>query len=286
MAYYFARLQDATEVMLAALGLDAAALAPAGQAAVTAGCHARYTRELRTGDIFHFRSGVIGVSADGLRLGHEILDSGDGAVCTRIEQDVALIDRASRAPRPLTAAHQRAAAGYRVDWSAEPAPAPAAGDGELIEAAVDVVKPAEVDTLGEAGLAAYIHRFSAANAHVLAAFGMTPAYSRRERRGFSTFEFRFRLTGALRAGDVARVRSGLLHLGNSSLRILHRLADGRTGATVATLEQAGVHFDLEARRPAPLPPALRERAAALLRPAAGPAVSGRGTAAGASPRTP
>jgi acyl-CoA thioesterase FadM len=36
------------------------------------------------------------------------------------------------------------------------------------------------------------------------------------------------------------------------------------GGVVATLEQSGVHFDQEARRPAPLPDALRERARALL----------------------
>ena len=33
---------------------------------------------------------------------------------------------------------------------------------------------------------------------------------------------------------------------------------------LATLEQSGVHFDQEARRPTPLPDALRERARALL----------------------
>ncbi|HSE92406.1 MAG TPA: thioesterase family protein, partial [Methylomirabilota bacterium] len=68
----------------------------------------------------------------------------------------------------------------------------------------------------------------------------------------------------LRAGDLALVRSGLLHLGNSSLRVLHRLANVRTGEVVATLEQAGVHFDMDARRPTPLPAALRERAATML----------------------
>lgn len=120
--------------------------------------------------------------------------------------------------------------------------------------------------LGEAGLAAYIHRFSAANAQLLAAFGWTPAYSRVERRGFSTFEFRLRFPGCLRGGDLAVVRSGLLHLGNSSLRALHRLANAGTGALVATLEQSGVHFDVDARRPTPLPAALRERAAAMVLP--------------------
>jgi acyl-CoA thioesterase FadM len=37
-----------------------------------------------------------------------------------------------------------------------------------------------------------------------------------------------------------------------------------SGEVVASLEQSGVHFDQEARRPAPLPDALRERARTLL----------------------
>jgi acyl-CoA thioesterase FadM len=37
-----------------------------------------------------------------------------------------------------------------------------------------------------------------------------------------------------------------------------------SGEMAATLEQSGVHFDQEARRPAPLPDAMRQRARALL----------------------
>ena len=58
--------------------------------------------------------------------------------------------------------------------------------------------------------------------------------------------------------------SGLLHVGTSSLRLFHVMSDARTGAEVATLHQAGVHFDHDARRPAPLPPDLADRARALL----------------------
>ena len=61
-----------------------------------------------------------------------------------------------------------------------------------------------------------------------------------------------------------RVRSGLIHVGKSSIRILHRMTDARTGALVATLDQAGVCLDLTARRPAPLAEDLRERAMAML----------------------
>ena len=39
-----------------------------------------------------------------------------------------------------------------------------------------------------------------------------------------------------------------------------RMTNVRTGGLIATLEQSGVHLDIAARRPAPLPPELRERA--------------------------
>lgn len=268
VAFYFARFEDAALAMLHALGLDPASLAPAGQACVTAGGYVRYRRELRVADILHMRSAVVAVEDDGLRLVHEVIDSADGVLCTTFEHDLALIDRASRARRPLPPNGRQAALARRVEVApadeGQTAPASPKGDGGFIDSSRDAIKPSEVDVLGEAGMAAYIHRFSAANSQVLAAFGFTPVYSRQERRAYSTFEFRLRFSGALRAGDLALVRTGLLHVGNSSIRIFHRMTNGRTGEPVATLEQAGVHLDLDARRPVPLPPSLRERALPLL----------------------
>jgi acyl-CoA thioester hydrolase len=132
------------------------------------------------------------------------------------------------------------------------------------DSARDTVKPAELDVTGEAALSHYVHRFSAANGHAIAGFGMTPEYMRAEHRGFSTFEFQLEVGDPLRAGDLVRVRSGVLHVGSSSLRLLHVMTREPGGAVVASLEQSGVHFDQDARRPAPLPDALRDRARALL----------------------
>ncbi len=268
VAFYFARLEDARDALLHAVGLDAEALAAGGGVCVTVECYVRYLRELRVGDILHIRTGVVGVDDEGLRLVHEVIDSGDGTTCTTVEERVALVDRKSRAPGCLSAAQRSAASARRVEppktADKRSAPARPTGDERFIDSARDAIKPTEVNLLGEATLSAYIHRFSAANSHVLAAFGLTPEYCRREHRGFSTFEFDLRVPGVLRAGDLLIVRSGLVHVGNSSVRILHRLTNARTGALAATLEQAGVNLDLDARRPSPLPASLRERALAML----------------------
>jgi acyl-CoA thioester hydrolase len=252
VAYYFARISDAGAGLLAVVGLTAAT-------ARTADSFVRYQRELRVGDIMHMESAVISVERDALVLGHKLFDSGAGTLCTTVEQRVRLAE-------PLSAETRRAVEARRVDWDGparerRPRPAGLAG---FRDSARDMVKPTEVDISGGAALSHYIHRFSAANGHAIAAFGMTPAYMRAEHRGFSTFEFQLELGSPLRPGDGVRVRSGVLHVGNSSLRILHVMTREPGDEVVATLEQSGVHFDQDARRPAPLPDGLRERARAAL----------------------
>ena len=266
VAYYFARFEDATLGLLQALGLGPEALGTR-RAAIIAECRVRYLRELRVGDLLSIRSGVISADEGGLALGHEVVDAGDGALCTTVEQRAVIVGSDRRTPLPLSRAEQDLALRHRVDWDSGPAPAAVKGptdDAHFIDAARDTLKPWEVDTQGFAAPPAFIHRFSTANGHVLAAFGMTPAYMRSERRGFSTFEFRLAFPGALRAGDFVLVRSGLAHVGKTSIRILHRMTEARTGALVATLDQSGVCLDLDARRPAPLADDLRERAMGML----------------------
>ncbi len=262
VAYYFARIADAGLGVLEASGLGAEYAARGRRACVTADCYVRYSRELRVGDILHIESGVIDVEAADLVLGHKVFNSETGEVCTTVEQRVGHVELAGRAAVPLTGAQRRAAEARRVPWDGPPRerrPRPRALDG-FLDSARDTVKPWELDVLGQSALPFYIHRFSAANGHAIAAFGMTPAYMRAERRGFSTFEFQLALGAPLAPGDPVRVRSAVLHVGRSSMRLLHVMTNERGGERVATLEQLGVHLDMDARRPTPLPdaPAGRE----------------------------
>ena len=105
-------------------------------------------------------------------------------------------------------------------------------------------------------LAAHIHRFSAAGMQILAAIGMTAAYMHERRRGFSTFELDLTQVGDAYVGEMIDVRTSLSHLGNSSLRFVHRMIAPR-GREIARLVQSGVHLDMDARRSAPIPEDLR-----------------------------
>jgi acyl-CoA thioesterase FadM len=262
VAYYFQRFEDATAAILAEMGLDGS-----GRGWIPAACQVRYLKELRVGDILHIRSGVIAADEHAVTLGHQVLNSASGDLCTTAELRVRIQDEGSAAGG-LGAEIMRAAEALRIPWdspggTSEDGRPATAGDG-FVESARDAIKPWEIAASGRAALSAYIHRFSAANAHVLAAFGMTPAYFRDERRGFSTFEFRLTFGAPLGSGDLVSVKSALLHVGSSSMRLMHHMTSNRADGLVATLEQAGVHLDLEARRASPLPPPLRERARNLL----------------------
>ena len=268
VAYYFARFGDAALGVLDAIGLGDPDTVRDGRACVTDDCFVHYRHELRVGDIMHIASGVIGVEADALVLGHKVFDSASGELCTTVEHRVRHVAVETRTAVDLSAAQRRAAESLRVEWDGpkrERRPRPAGLEG-FRDSARDTVKPWERDATGEIALAFHIHRFSAANGHAIAAFGMTPDYMRSERRGFSTFEFQLGVDGTLQSGDRVRVRSGLLHVGNSSMRLLHVMTNERSGERVASLEQLGVHLDMEARKSTPLPDALRERARAVLVP--------------------
>ena len=114
-------------------------------------------------------------------------------------------------------------------------------------------------------LPAHVHRFSAAGMQMLAAVGMTADYMHEKRRGFSTFALDLIQAGDARVGDMIAITTVISHLGNSSLRFVHRMT-GRDERDIASLVQSGVHLDLDARRSAAIPEALRPAIEALVHP--------------------
>ncbi|MBI1733607.1 MAG: thioesterase family protein [Candidatus Rokubacteria bacterium] len=259
VAYYFQRFGDAGRAVLETLGFEPARFA-------TADVYVRYLRELRAGDLMHVTSGIIGVDGEGFTAGHTLFSSESDDVAATVEHRLVRLDDGGK-PAALDRAERASLEARRVAWDAparERRPRPASLDG-FADAARDTIRPSEIDASGRVALSAYIHRFSAANGHATARFGITPAYQRDARRGFSTFEFQLALgSHDVRAGDLVRVRSALVHVGSSSMRLLHRMTNDRTDEEIATLEQAGVHLDMDARRSTPLPDDIRTRALAVL----------------------
>lgn len=251
VAYYFDRLADAAALAAKAFGLVEPARGPVR-------LDLRFVRELRAGASFHIESAPLEIVADGVRLAHRFVDSASGESVTWVEQKLAL---------PALPAELRGNIDRRlVAWEGPPIearPEPANHTG-FFPTARDRVRPADLDENGQLSLAGFVHRFTAACIQAQAAIGITAEYMEEERRGYSTFELKLAIDKAPRLGDAVLVETGILHLGNSSVRFLHRMIEPDGSKELARLGQFGVQLDLDARRPAPLPLAFKERAQALM----------------------
>lgn len=256
VAYYFDRFADASASARETFRV------PEGW--VPKEYFARFISELRAGEVFHVESGLIAVEGAAFRIGHRLVNSANGKLCTTIEERVA----AEPGSGPALSAGARAnLEAHAIPWETskeDPGLADDASAG-LIVTARDRVRPAELDWTGHLGLPGYIHRSSIGCIQLLTAMGLSPDYLREFRRGFSTFEIKLRLDapGPV-AGDALVVASGLMQLGMSSVRMIHRISDARSGRRVATVRQSGVQFDLEARRSTAIPGELRAKAAGLV----------------------
>jgi acyl-CoA thioesterase FadM len=262
IAYYFDRLEEAAANLADELGLGD--LLRCGR--FPRRLDARFVRELRAGSAFHVESAAIGgdgqVSDNALRLGHRFVDSATRETVTWFDEHWDL------SAAPLTPG-QRITVGERLAaWNGpapETRPEPTTTAG-FIPTARGRVKPGDLDTAGCFALSAIVHRFSNASAQSGTAIGFDAEFMEKHRRGFSTFELTVRISGALRLDEPYLIETGIGHLGNSSMRMIHRMTDPRVGAEVARVGQYGVNLDLDARRPARWPDDIRDRAVALVVP--------------------
>lgn len=258
IAYYFDRFADATRNLLDLIGEGEGlgAVVNAGPSRL----HVTFQNELRAGSQFHILSAVTGIDAGALRLGHQVMDSTGGNTVTWLSETVAL-------PATLAAATRAKLAALAMAW---PGPKvterPASKAAQGLATVRDRVKPWEIGESGTLSLPAHVHRFSAAAMQTLAAIGMTAAYMKDQRRGFSTFEIDLELASASRVGDIIDVSTVVTHLGKSSIRFLHTMRCKTSGRQLASMGQSGVHLDMDARRSTPMPEELRALAGKLLTP--------------------
>ena len=255
IAYYFDRLEEAEPNLADALGLGER-LRGGGFARRL---DVRFARELRAGSSFQVEGAVLGLD-EGLRLGHRFVDSANGETVTWIDE------RWDLANAPLSGEERGALDGRLATWEgpvAEIRAEPKSTEG-FIPTARGRVRPADLDSAGHFGLAAIVHRFTDACIQAGSAIGMDSEYMEKSRRGFSTFELALRIGGALGLDEPYLVETGIAHLGNSSLRLVHVMTDPRSGREIARLGQYGVNLDLDARRPARWPDEVRTRAAKLV----------------------
>jgi acyl-CoA thioesterase FadM len=253
IAYYFDRLSDAERSIAEALGLREFLR----DARFVRRFYVRFVRELRAGSSFQIESAPIGVEA-GLRLGHRFVDSANGEVVTWIAESWDLPSGGLPMERQSAIASRLGAwEGPAAEERTEPQ-----GDEGFIATARGRVRPGDLSADQRFSVAAMVHRFTDGCVQAGAAIGMDAEFLEKNRRGLSTFELALRIGGSLALDESYVVETGIAHFGNSSLRLVHRMSDARSGTEVARLGQFAVNLDLDARRPARWPDDIRMRAEA------------------------
>jgi acyl-CoA thioester hydrolase len=68
----------------------------------------------------------------------------------------------------------------------------------------------------------------------------------------------------LLAGDIVSVHSGIIEIGNQSLRMIHEMRNDVTGELSARTTIVGVHIDTKVRKACALPAEVRARARGVI----------------------
>lgn len=256
IAFYGERFGDAAASLLARLA--------SGRHFRTVSLLVRYRQELRAGEAIAIRSGVLGTvegarSERQVRLGHEMAMS-DGSVATVAEHLLAPRNAKMRAGLKTTLEAATAT------WNAEPfASVKLPASHGALASLRDRVKSWELDESGRLSLLGHVRRLSTAGSHLMTAVGMTGDHIRQQRRGFATFETRLALAPwQPSAGAEVAASSGFLAIGRSSVTMIHDLVEVKGGERIARFYQAGVYFDLDRRRSAPVPEPMREKAVPMM----------------------
>ena len=268
VAFYFERLEHAMLGLLETVGLGPDYMARARHGCVPVDTFVRYMRELRVGDILHVESGVIDADEAGLHVGHKLFDSETRTVCASFEQRLVHVALPGRTPAALSAAQRQAIEARRVSWDGparEPRRAPKGLEGFLDSGArrgeADRAEPGR----GERALVLRPPLLGGRRPPHVRHRVHTRLHAQRA-PGLLDVRVPDDVRRPAPARTPVQVKSALLHVGSSSLHMCHQMHNGRTGEHVATLHQLGVHLDMNARRPAPLPETIRVKAKDRLAP--------------------
>ncbi len=139
---------------------------------------------------------------------------------------------------------------------------------ELIVSYKGVVYPSQCDHMGHMNVMWYVGKFDEASWQLFFALGLTPSRLRDSKRGMAGLEQRIEYKRELRPGDVVTVRSGVLEVGEKTIRFVHRMDNDETGEVAAMTILTAVYLDVVARRSCALPEDVRQRARELIVPGA------------------
>jgi acyl-CoA thioester hydrolase len=127
-----------------------------------------------------------------------------------------------------------------------------------------LIFPWQCDHMGHMNVMYYVHAFDQAFGGLLAEAGFTPAAMRETTMGFADVKHEIEYRAEQRAGDRIVVTGGFSRVGNSSAQVKLTMTNPDTSAVAAVTTITSVHFDLKARRSAPIPDEVRARIGTLM----------------------
>ncbi|MFO1096950.1 MAG: thioesterase family protein [Xanthobacteraceae bacterium] len=129
---------------------------------------------------------------------------------------------------------------------------------------IGTVYPWQCDHVGHMNVMWYVGKFDEATWTFFHHLGVTPTYLRQANRGMAAVQQTIQYRKELMAGDVLRVESQLLDMRDKVVRFVHIMMNVEEETPAAICELTGVHMDTAMRKSTPFPPAIREKAAALI----------------------
>ena len=127
-----------------------------------------------------------------------------------------------------------------------------------------IVYPVQCDVMGHMNVQHYIGAFDQAGWHLVGAIGYKPSWLKERKLGWADRRYEVDFIAELPVGSMFEIRSRFLKVGRTSLTTHHAMYNSETGALSAELTAVTILFDLDARKPAPLPPEMVEGAKAHL----------------------
>jgi acyl-CoA thioester hydrolase len=250
--FYSSFAHDASAHLLNALGFGPRVQAAAGAKVSVAEDHIRYHREFRVVDTVEVRSAPLEIGERDFLAYHEVSNPADGTVAATVRRRI-LSDRpwpeafraraeAARAVLPDIAKPRSVGTALPLLTLRE---APATG---LIEVGRSTVTPEECDDKGEFLPRHCFGRYSDGAPFLWNHLGFDRAAMQERQEGSVVVEMRNEHHGALRAGDLVLVLSGLASFTDKILTFSHFLFEAETGTLVACAEAVGMKFDQKIRK--------------------------------------
>lgn len=268
----------------AALHMPRAFAADAGATLLPLDAHIRFIREARTCERLIMHGGVLELGESDVRVCLD-MRHGDGAPCS------AFTLRAAHAePRDLKAfgwsQQTRAAAGplmcaqpaHAAPRSIDPkraSSAPSLARAEqlgVLRTGGFLVTPDQCDAFGRMRAEWVFGRASDSVPNLLSAWremlaeAVAEAGTHAFTPGGAVVEARMVFRHWPRAGDLIEVRSGVVEVGEKTVRLMHWLLDPVSGGCWASVEVVSVTIDTDSRKIVAAPPAVREALAERLIP--------------------